>query len=75
MGVVVQSANLRTEMARRGWSAADLARQSGISAPTISAALAGRPIANRSLLLIATCLEESPPPVETIDGLIAGLGL
>ncbi len=71
MGVVVQSANLRTEMARRGWSAADLARQSGVSAPTISAALAGRAIAARSLAMIADCLDRSPP-IGAIDALIAG---
>jgi lambda repressor-like predicted transcriptional regulator len=66
MGVVVQPARLRIELARRGWSAADLARQSGVSAATITAALAGRGIAAKSLGLIAAALSRVPPN-STID--------
>ena len=74
MGISVNPQRLRLELARRGWSAADLARQSGISAPTISAALAGRAIAARSLAMIAECLDRSPP-IGAIDTLMGGRGL
>lgn len=65
---------LRNELARRGWSAADLARQSGVSAPTGSAALAGRGISARSLQRIALALSQAPTH-DVIDRLIfTGLG-
>lgn len=60
MTVVVDSRRLREALATRGWSANDLARSSGLSAPTISAALAGRPITARSLKSIATALDREP---------------
>ena len=71
MGVVIHPGRLRLELARRGWSASDLAREAGISPPTISAALAGRPIAARSLGLIAECLQRVAPS-PAVDGLILG---
>jgi len=49
MSVIVHAGRLRFEMVRRGWSASDLARESRLSPATISAALAGRPIAAKSL--------------------------
>lgn len=52
MSVIVNARRLRFEMVRRGWSASDLARESRLSPATISAALAGRPIAAKSLDLI-----------------------
>ena len=60
MSVNVHPGRLRLELARRGWSAADLARESGLSQPTISAALAGRAITARSLALVAHALAGAP---------------
>lgn len=69
MGIVVRPDRLRFELSRRGWSASDLARESGVSGPTVSAALAGRPIAPQSLRLMASALGRVPV-VPTIDALI-----
>ncbi len=60
MSVVVQPSRLREEMTRRGWDAMHLARESRLSPATISAALAGRPIAARSLTMIADALLHTP---------------
>lgn len=57
---------LRQELARRGWCGADLARAAEVSHPTVSAALAGRPIAARSLGRIARALMQAPV-IETVD--------
>ena len=69
MSVIVHAGRLRFEMVRRGWSGTDLARESRLSPATISAALAGRPIAARSLDLIAEVFARVPPR-QTIDRLI-----
>lgn len=71
MGVVVHPGRLRHELARRGWSATDLAREAGVSRPTVGAALAGRPIAARSLGLMATALSRTPV-IEVVDALMLG---
>ncbi len=71
MSVTVHPGRLRQELARRGWSAADLARHAGVSHPTIGAALAGRPISARSLSLLAQALHQVQP-VEAIDRLLFG---
>lgn len=71
MSVVIHPGRLRQELARRGWSAADLARQADLSPPTVSAALAGRPISARSLGQIARAFLRVPP-LDVIDGLILG---
>ena len=60
MGVTVHPGRLRQEMARRGWAAADLAREARLSPATVSAALDGRPIAVTSLGLIANALARVP---------------
>ena len=70
MSVVVDAAHLRQEMARRGWDAVQLAREARLSPATISAALGGRPIAARSLALIANALIHAPV-IGVIDSLIA----
>ena len=69
MGVVICSPRLRLELARRGWGHADLARAAGISPPTVSAAMAGRPLAPRTVLQIARALATAPP-VDGIDHLL-----
>jgi transcriptional regulator with XRE-family HTH domain len=71
MGVVIHARRLKVEMARRGWSAVDLARESGISQATISAALAGRTIAPRSVGLLASALARVPAK-PLIDALVFG---
>jgi hypothetical protein len=53
----------------RGWDAIDLARQSRLSPATVSAALAGKPIAARSVALIAEALVRVPCN-ELIDRLV-----
>jgi transcriptional regulator with XRE-family HTH domain len=71
VSVSVHPGRLRFEIVRRGWSASDLARESRLSAATISAALAGRPIAAKSLDLIAEAFTRVPAR-QAIDGLIMG---
>jgi len=69
MGVTVHPGRLRQEMARRGWAAADLAREARISPATVSSALDGRPIAVSSLALMAKALGRVPAD-RIIDSLI-----
>ena len=71
MSVVVHPGRLRQEMVRRGWAATDLARESRLSNATVSAALAGRPVAERSLTLIAKALARTPV-LDVVDTLIMG---
>jgi transcriptional regulator with XRE-family HTH domain len=61
MSIAIQPQRLRAEMARRAISGSDLARAAGVGVATISTALAGRPIASRSLQLIVTALTKIPP--------------
>lgn len=70
MSVVVRTARLRQEMARRGWDAVHLAHEARLSPATVSAALAGRPIAASSLTLIAEALQRAPV-ISAIDELLA----
>jgi transcriptional regulator with XRE-family HTH domain len=70
MGIVICSARLRLELARRGWGHRDLARAAGISPPTVSAAIAGRPVAPRTLKRIAEALA-TVAPVDGVDQLLA----
>jgi transcriptional regulator with XRE-family HTH domain len=71
MSVVLDVNALGRELARRGWNLRDLARAAGISAPTASAARAGRPISPASLRLIVRALLATPP-LEGVDSLLAG---
>ena len=70
MSVVVRPARLQLEMTRRGWDAIHLAREARLSPATVSAALAGRPIAARSLTMIAEALLHAPV-LDIIDSIIA----
>lgn len=70
MSVFIQPHTLRHELARRGLSAKDLARSSGVSAATISTAMTGRAISARSLQLIANALARIPID-EVIDVLLS----
>lgn len=69
MSVVVNTAFLHREMTRRGWDAFHLAREAKLSPATVGAALAGRPIAARSLTMIADALVRAPV-IDVIDALI-----
>ena len=69
MSVAVDSTRLRHELIRRGWSASDLARLAGLSPATVSAALAGRRVATRSLACIAHALCQAPV-IDLVDALI-----
>ena len=71
MSVVVDARRLWFEMVRRGWSGSDLARESRLSPATISAALAGRPIAAKSLDLIGDAFTRVSAR-KAIDDLIMG---
>jgi transcriptional regulator with XRE-family HTH domain len=63
-------ARLERELARRGWNASDLAKASGISVATISAARHGRAVANSTLCRIADALMNAPvmPGVDDLLG-------
>ena len=69
VSVIVHPARLRREMTRRGWDAFRLSREARLSPATVSAALAGRPIAARSLTMIADALLHAPV-LGVIDALI-----
>ena len=60
MGVRIDPARLDRELARRGWSATDLARAAGCSASTISGARRGRTVTSDTLRKIACALELAP---------------
>jgi transcriptional regulator with XRE-family HTH domain len=60
MATRMQPARLDRELARRGWNATDLAKASGISIATISAARHGRPVSNSTLCKIANALRDAP---------------
>lgn len=70
MGITVDGARLRRELIRRGWHSSDLAREAGLSEPTISAALMGHQISVHSLRSIAEAIARTPE-VAGIDGLMA----
>jgi transcriptional regulator with XRE-family HTH domain len=69
MGARISPARIDRELARRGWSATDLARASGCSPSTISGARRGRQVTNETLRKIADALL-SAPVVPGIDALL-----
>lgn len=71
MSLSVNARQLRLEMALRGWDAVDLARASRLSTATVSTALAGKPIAAKSVAQIATAITQHPAN-EVIDRLVRG---
>ena len=60
MGVRISPTRIDRELARRGWSATDLARASGCSPSTISGARRGHPVTNATLRKIADALLNAP---------------
>jgi transcriptional regulator with XRE-family HTH domain len=73
MSVLIDSDRLRYELAIRGMSALNLAKQARLSPATVSAALAGKPIAEASLGLIAHVLEATTAS-EFLIRLVAPVG-
>lgn len=69
VGIVISSRGLERELARRGWTHADLAKAAGVSSPTISAALAGHPLSPRTLRCIVEALSTTPP-LDGVDRLL-----
>ncbi len=61
MGLQVNEAALRREQALRGWSLTEFAKRARVSVPTLSHALAGRPIAPGTFRAIVQALEAEPP--------------
>lgn len=70
MGVAINSARLRLELARRGWSHRDLARAARVSPATVSAAAAGRRLSPATLRCIAVALADTPP-LRDVDSLLS----
>jgi len=60
MGVAVRRGVLARELARRGWTLADLAKAAGLSGATVSSARAGRRVSPHTLRLIAQALTTAP---------------
>jgi transcriptional regulator with XRE-family HTH domain len=69
MGARIHPARLDRELARRGWSATDLAKASGCSPSTISGARRGRSVTNETLRKIAEALLNASI-VPGVDGLL-----
>jgi len=69
MGVLISPKRLDREMARRGWTSADLAEASGLSGATIATARAGRPISPRTAGTIARAFARTKP-LDEIDSLL-----
>jgi transcriptional regulator with XRE-family HTH domain len=69
MGIVINSARLEREIARRGWTHEELAKVAGVSAATVAAATAGRPLAVKTVRLIAAALAATPA-IDDIDSLL-----
>ncbi|HEX3507311.1 MAG TPA: helix-turn-helix transcriptional regulator [Candidatus Dormibacteraeota bacterium] len=69
MGVRINPTRIDRELARRGWSATDLARASGCSPSTISGARRGRQVTNETLSKIAGALLNAPV-VPGVDALL-----
>ena len=69
MSVRLDASRLRHERDRRAWTNAELAAAAGVSNPTVTAALAGRPVAPRTLRLLAREFAACPA-VEDVEALL-----
>jgi transcriptional regulator with XRE-family HTH domain len=69
VSIAIDPQRLRRDLARRALSASELAREARLSGATVSAALAGRPVAASSLRLMADALLRVPV-VAAIDALL-----
>ena len=69
MSVAFTSGALKVEMAMRGWTQHDLARESGLSYPTVNAAVNGRTVSQRTVRAIGLALALNPPS-DSLKGLV-----
>jgi transcriptional regulator with XRE-family HTH domain len=69
VSVRLDAGRLRYELDRRAWTNGELAAAAGVSNPTVTAALAGRPVSPRTLRLIARALAAAPA-VENVEVLL-----
>jgi len=69
MGVVINRERLKLELARRGWNGTELAQAAGVSRPTISAIMTGRPVRSRTVTQIVKALTAAPV-IEGVDELL-----
>jgi lambda repressor-like predicted transcriptional regulator len=70
MSIAFDPVPLAYEMAIRGLSGTDVARKAGLSPATVSTAMAGKPIAEASAMLIVKALDATPV-VEILVRLVA----
>ena len=70
MGARINPARLDRELARRGWSATDLANASGCSPSTISGARRGRKVTHDTLRKICEALLNKEKVSEDLTGLV-----
>ncbi len=61
MGIIVNGYALRQALAERGLHPGELAARAGVSGPTLSHALAGRPLAPCTVRRLLTALAGIPP--------------
>jgi lambda repressor-like predicted transcriptional regulator len=65
MNVSINRERLCNELARRGWTVADLSARAGVSAATLSAVMAGRPVRPTTAKRIALAISKAP----VVDGM------
>jgi Helix-turn-helix len=63
----ISSAQLRYQVAIRGWSQEMIAHQAGISIATVSRAMRGMPVRGPTALRLVQALRRQPPLPELID--------
>ncbi len=52
---------VKVELAKRGWQLIDLAKQAGLSEPTVRAVVRGRRVSMVTALKVVRALERNPP--------------
>jgi len=52
---------VKVELAKRAWQQADLAREAGLSEPTVRAVIHGRRVSAATALKVVQALERNPP--------------
>ena len=67
--VLMDARTIRQECARRGWSQEELARQAGLSRPTVSVAVRGGLVSARTAERIRDAFKRVKP---SLDGLVRG---
>jgi transcriptional regulator with XRE-family HTH domain len=73
MDILVNRDRLSHELARRGWTVAELAVRAGVSAPTVTAVMAGRLVRPSTVKRIALAISKAPV-VDGIDQILTDEG-